>query len=195
VLFAISDYDYVNPQTPGDTNEENLSSVVILLFGVLASHQAKAQDPDPIPAIRQQYAAINRKPARYKKVKKELLNFSAEGGELVAYLSGPSIVKISATFYGEMGRVTDEYYYSNDKLIFIYRKYRHYSGHLTGKVVRTTENRYYFKDDKLIRWIDEKGQQVSSASSEFAAKEVEQLAWSKQFTEGARSKNPTIEDP
>ena len=86
-------------------------------------------------------------------------------------------------------------YYSNDKLIFIFRKYRHYSGHLTGKVVRTTENRYYFKDDKLIRWIGEDGKQVSSASSEFAAKEAEQLASSKQLTEGTRSKSPTIEDP
>lgn len=168
--------------------------VVIALFGVLASHEAKApQGPDPIQTIRQQYASINRGAAKYKKVKKELLGFSAEGGELVAYLSGPSIVKISATFYGEMGRATDEFYYANDKLIFIYRKHSHYNRPLTGKVVRTTENRYYFKDDKLIRWISE-GKEVSSASSEFAAKEVELLASSKQFTEGARSKNLTIED-
>lgn len=170
--------------------------VLIVLFGVLALPEAKAQrapGPDPIPAIRQQYAAINQKAAKYKKVKKELLGFSAEGGELVAYLSGPSIVKITATFFGEMGRATDEFYYSNDKLIFIFRKQSHYGAPLSGKVVRTTENRYYFKDDKLIRWIDEKGKQVSSASSEFAAKETEYLASSKQFSEGARSKNPTIE--
>jgi hypothetical protein len=133
---------------------------VIVLFGVVASSEAKAQGaqgPDPIPAIRQQYAAINRKIAKYQKVKKELLGFSAEGGELVAYLSGPSIVKISATFYGEMGRATDEFYYSNDKLIFVFRRHSHYRAPLTGKVVRITENRYYFKDDKLIRWIGEDG--------------------------------------
>ncbi|MFZ0751640.1 MAG: hypothetical protein WAM70_19930, partial [Pyrinomonadaceae bacterium] len=89
--------------------------IVIVLFGVLASSEAKAQGaqgPDPIQAIRQQYAAINRGAPRYKKVKKELLGFSAEGGELVAYLSGPSIVKITATFFGEMGKATDEFYYS-----------------------------------------------------------------------------------
>jgi hypothetical protein len=167
---------------------------VIVLFGVLASDEGKAQDPDPIPAIRQQYAAINRKTAKYRKIKKELLGFSAEGGELVAYLSGPSIVKISATFYGEMGRANDEFYYSNDKLIFVFRRHSHYRAPLSGKVGRITENRYYFKDDRLIRWIGEDGKQVSSASSEFAAKEAEHLASSKQFTEGARSKNPTIED-
>lgn len=168
--------------------------VVIVLFGVLASSEAKAQGPDPIPAIRQQYAAINRKTAKYQKVKKELLGFSAEGGELVAYLSGPSIVKISATFYGEMGRATDEFYYSNDKLIFVFRRHSHYRAPLTGKVVRITENRYYFKDDKLIRWIGEDGKQVSTTAPEFAQGEARLLASSKQFIDGTRSKNPTIED-
>lgn len=167
--------------------------VVIVLFGVLTSYEANAQGSDPIQAIRRQYAAINRNAAKYQKVKKELLGFSAEGGELIAYLSGPSIVKISATFYGEMGRATEEYYYSNDKLIFVFRKDSRYSRPLSGKVVATTENRLYFKDDKLIRWIGENGKQVSSADSEFGAKEAEYLASSKQFTDGARSKNPTIE--
>lgn len=168
--------------------------IVIVLFGVLASYDAKAQDHDPIQAIRRQYAAINRNAAKYKKIKKELLGFSAEGGELVAYHSGPSIVKITATYFGEMGRATDEFYYSNDKLIFIYRKHSHYSGHLTGKVVRATENRYYFKDDKLIRWIGEDGKQVSTTAPEFAQGETRLLASSRQFIDGARSKNPTIED-
>ena len=171
--------------------------VLIVLFAVLASYETKAQGaqgPDPIQTIRQQYASINRSAAKYKKVKKELLGFSAEGGELVAYLSGPSIVKISATFYGEMGRATDEFYYSNDKLIFIFRRHSHYRAPLTGKVVRTTENRYYFKDDKLIRWIGEDGKQVPATAPEFTQGESRLLASSKQFIDGARSKNPTIED-
>lgn len=171
--------------------------VAIVLCGGFASYEAQAQgaqDPDPIQAIRRQYAAINRGAAKYKKVKKELVGFSAEGGELVAYLSGPSIVKVSATFYGEMGRATDEFYYSNDKLIFAYRKHSHYNRPLTGKVVRTTENRYYFKDDKLIRWIGEDGKQVSNTAPEFSQAETRLLASSQQFIDGARSKNPTIED-
>jgi len=168
--------------------------VVIVLFGFLASHKVKGQVPDPIAAIRQQYANINRNAAKYRKVKKELLGFSAEGGELIAYFSGPSIVKISATFYGEMGRATDEFYYSNDKLIFIFRKQSFYRAPLTGKVMRTTENRYYFKDDKLIRWIGEDAKQVSHTAPEFAQVEARLLASSKQFVKGARSKNPAIED-
>ena len=167
---------------------------VIFLLGCSAFLQTKAQPQDPIQAIRQQYANINRKAAKYRKVKKELLGFSAEGGELVAYFSGPSIVKISATFYGEMGRATDEFYYWNDKLIFAFRKHSHYRTPLSGKVVRITENRYYFKDDKLLRWIGEDGKQVSTTAPEFGQVEARLLASSKQFVEGTRSKNPTIED-
>ncbi|HEX5703596.1 MAG TPA: hypothetical protein VFX97_10395 [Pyrinomonadaceae bacterium] len=170
------------------------AAVAMALFAVLAVYEAQAQGTDPIQTIRQQYAAINRGAARYKKVKKELLGFSAEGGELVAFTRGPSIVKITATFYGEMGRATDEFYYANDKLIFIFRKHSHYNRPLTGKVVRTTENRYYFKDDKLIRWIGEDGKQVSTTAPEFTQVEARLLASSKQFVEGAQSKNPTIED-
>lgn len=170
--------------------------VIVLLVG-LVSVEAKAQaaqSPDPIQNIRRQYASINRNLAKYRKVKKSLLGFSAEGGELIAYFNGPAIMKISATFYGEMGRMTEELYYSNDKLIFIFRKRSNYNAPLSGKVTSTVENRYYFKDDKLIRWIGEDGGLVAASAPEFGQSEQRLLASSKQLTEGARSKNPTIED-
>lgn len=168
----------------------------ILIFGAVASGQAGAQDPDAasLQTIRRQYAAINRNVAKYQKVKKQLTGFSAEGGQLIAYLSGASIVKISATFYGEMGRATDEFYYLNDKLIFVFRKQSDYRPPLSGKIVRTTENRYYFRDEKLIRWIGEDGKQVSATAPEFTQTKSRLLASSKQFVDGARSKNATIED-
>ena len=174
--------------------KKRLIAATLVLSALFTSVVIKAQSPDPIQTIRRQYASINRNTAKYKKVKKDLMGFSAEGGELTAYFQGPSIVKITATFYGEMGRATDEFYYSDDKLIFIFRRQANYTAPLSGKVVSTRENRYYFKDDKLIRWIDEDGKQVSTTAPEFAQGEARLLASSKQFTEGARSKNPTIED-
>lgn len=166
---------------------------VMALFGGPACSETSAQATDPIQTIRRQYATINRHAAKYRKFKEELSGFSAEGGELLAYLNGSSIVKISATFYGELGRATDEFYYSNDKLIFIFRKQSFYRRPLSGKIVRTSENRYYFKDDKLIRWIDEEGKQVSATAPEFPQVEARLLASSKEFVEGARSKNAVIE--
>lgn len=168
-------------------------AIIVLLSGISGLSKTRAQTQDPILAIRQQYASINRNVAKYRKVKKELLGFSAEGGELVAYLKGPSIMKISATFYGEMGRSVEELYYWNDRLIFVFRKQLNYSAPLSGKVTSTRENRYYFKDDKLIRWIGEDGGLVAANAPEFGQSEQRLLESSKELIDGARSKNPTIE--
>jgi len=171
-----------------------LTIAAILVFaGLSLSVAASPQTDDPIASIRRHYAEINRNPAKYKKVKKELLGFSAEGGQMLAYFQGPGIFKIAATFYGETGRASEEYYYWDNKLIFVLRTDHTYSKPLSGKIVRTRVNRLYFSDDKLIRWIDENGKQVASDASEYAEKQKEYLETSKLFTEGARSKKTTIE--
>lgn len=105
---------------------------------------ASPQPEDPIASIRQHYTEINRGASRYKKVKKELAGFSAEGGQLVAYLSGPNIMKMAAIFYGETGRASEDYYYWENKLIFVLRTTYRYSKPLSGKVVKTEMNRFYF---------------------------------------------------
>jgi hypothetical protein len=173
--------------------KRTLTASLILLSGFFASTVTSAQSSDPIQTIRQQYASINRNVAKYRKVKKELSGFSAEGGELIAYFKGPAIVKISATYFGEIGRATEEYYYVNEKLIFVYRKDSRYNRPLSGKIVSTAESRFYFKDDKLIRWLDAQGKQVGPETAEYSAKETDYLANSRQFTAGARGKSRTIE--
>lgn len=168
--------------------------IILLALSVLpALALTSGQAEDPIASIRQHYAQINGRAARYRKVKKELSGFSAEGGTLLAYFDGANIMKIAATFYGETGKTSEEYYYWDGKLIFVLRKESRYSKPLSGRVVATKENRFYFKDDKLIRWIDENGKQAASDTSEYADKQKEYLDSSKQFTEGARSKKATIE--
>jgi hypothetical protein len=151
------------------------------------------QTPDPIQSIRQQYAAINQRQGRYKKVKKELSGFSLEGGDLIAYFDGAAIVKIVANHYAEGGKVTEEYYYWNGKLIFVFRKDQRYNKPLSGKVVRTEENRFYFENDRLIRWLNETGKQVPSGADEYAQNQDEYLKTSTKFVDGVHSKNSTIE--
>jgi hypothetical protein len=169
--------------------------IFLLTFFVVSAYgEATAQTKDPIETIRQHYAEINRRVASYRKVKKEVAGFSAEGGDLIAYFHGPSIMKIAATFFGETGRTTEEYYYWDGKLIFVFRRESHYDKPLSGKVVSTIENRFYFSDDKMIRWIDENGKQIAAAASEYIEKQNDYLKTSKQFLAGARSARPTIED-
>jgi hypothetical protein len=146
-----------------------------------------------IQSIRQSYAAINRKQARYRKVKKDLSGFSAEGGVLTAYFDGQNIVKMLATYYGEMGRTNEEFYYRDGKLIFVLRTELNYDRPLSGKVIRTKMSRFYFNDDKLIRWIDESGKTMASDTAEYQEQEKDHLDTSKTLTEGARSSKKTIE--
>ena len=172
-------------------------STIVLVAVLFAGHSALAisqtESDVSINNIRRQYSAINNRSSRLKKVKKELSGFSLEGGQLLAYLDGPAIVKLVATHYGEMGRTSEEYYYSNGKLIFVFEKVFHYNKPMTGKAVRTTENRYYFDNDQMIRWIDENQKPVGLSSEEFPSKQKELLETSNIFVAGTRSKNPTLE--
>ena len=165
--------------------------ILISLTGALAL--TTPQSETDIQSIRQSYAAINRKQARYRKVKKELSGFSAEGGVLTAYFDGQNIVKMLATYYGEMGRTNEEFYYRDGKLIFVLRTELNYNRPLSGKVVSRKVSRFYFHDDKLIRWIDESGKTMASDSAEYQEQEKDNLNTSKTLIEGARSSNKTIE--
>lgn len=154
---------------------------------------ADAETAAAIQSIRGQYAAINKRAGRYRKVRKKLSGFSLEGGELVAYLDGPAVVKIVANHYGEGGRTLEEYYYSSGKLIFVYARESRYDRPLSGKVVRATEARFYFQNERLIRWLDEDGKQVASGSAEYQGKQDEYVETSRKFADAARSRNATIE--
>jgi hypothetical protein len=168
------------------------AAVITSIAGPLA-FTTNAQDDASIQKIRQHYATINRSTAKYRKVKKELSGFSAEGGQMIAYFDGQNLMKIDAKFFGESGRAAEEYYFWDGKIIFVLRTDYAYSKPFSGKVVRTEVSRFYFDNDKLIRWLDPAGKQVASTTSEFAEKQKDYLDSSKQFSEGARSSKTTIE--
>lgn len=150
---------------------------------------------DPILSVRERYAAINRGSAKYRKVTKELSGFSTEGGELVAYFDGPSIVKLTANHLGETGRALEEFYYRDGKLIFVFRRLDTYDAPLSGRVSKTVEDRFYFRDDRLIRWVDARSRPVAPGGDEYLETQALYLNNSRRFIEGARSPKPVIEAP
>jgi hypothetical protein len=169
-------------------------TILILALAVPAAFaNPGAQADDAIQSIRQHYAQINSSVPRYKRVKKELSGFSAKGGDLIAYFHGPSVMKMVANYLGESGKAAEEYYFWDGKLIFVLRTDFRYDKPLSGKVARKTEDRFYFSNDKLIRWIDENAKEVASDKPEYAEKQKEYLESSKQLSEGARGKSATIE--
>ena len=49
------------------------------------------------------------------------------------------------------------------KVDFVFRKQDTYDVPLSGKVVKTRVDRFYFSDDELIRWINETGNKLRGA--------------------------------
>jgi hypothetical protein len=173
-----------------------IAMMVVLISGFTAlttGHAARAPQADPIETIRQHYASINKSVPLYRRVKKELSGFSGEGGQLIAYFHGPSVMKMVATFFGETGKAVEEYYFWNGKLIFVFSTDNRYDKPLSGKVARKTESRFYFKDDKLIKWLGGDGKEVAPDSTEYAGKQADYLKIAKQLAEGANSTIKTIE--
>ena len=103
-------------------------------------------------------------------------------------------MKIAATFFGETGKSTEEYYYRDGKLIFVFRKESRYHQPLSGKVINTKENRFYFSNDKLIKMDPRERPARRYGFNQVAERQSEYLKSSKQFTEGIRSAKPTIAD-
>jgi hypothetical protein len=98
-----------------------------------------------------------------------------------------------ATYYGETGRTVEEFYYWDGAFIFVFRKQLTYDKPLSGKVVRTEEQRFYFENNKLIKWINEEKKEVPPANADFATNETDYLNTSQTLLKGARGKATTIE--
>lgn len=180
-------------------------ALVVFVVSLLASSgpasvagQASGNNPrekESISSIRERYAAVNKNLSKYRVVKKELSGFSTEGGELVAYFDGASVVKIAATHLGETGRSFEEFYYRGGELVFVFHRRETYDAPMSGKVSKTQEERFYFAGGRLIRWLDNRGRSVAPGRGEYSEAQARYLDSSRRFAAGAHSPDSTVEAP
>ncbi len=100
-----------------------------------------------IQDIRKKFQEINSRERSLKKVTKDILDESSEGGQADVYYDGDSLKKIIITHYGEMGKITMEYYIEDGSVFFIYTRQSTYDRpiYVKGSVVsRVEEDRCYF---------------------------------------------------
>ena len=114
-------------------------------------HKAPKTEKEIISEIRENFGAINYNIASYKKIKKDLIDQG--GGELAGYFKNKELKKMVATYNGKMGKEVSEYYFWINELFFVYTYDKPISMD-NSKVDNKNENRYYFYDNKLIRWLD-----------------------------------------
>ncbi len=142
-------------------------SVLLLLLSCL-SMQAGAQSV--IKDIRAKYKVIRDNISVYDTTYVELLDGSSEGGEAIAYFDKKKIKLIEATWYGESGKSSIQFYYHAGKLFFAFEQKHHYNRPVywdekmakesgdnevyDPKKSKIEEDRLYFSDGKLYKWID-----------------------------------------
>lgn len=61
-----------------------------------------------------------------------------------------------------------------------------------GKISSRTQNRFYFDDGELTRWINADGKIIESGA-DFKAQEKAQLQFAREMLVGARGKAKTIQ--
>jgi hypothetical protein len=126
----------------------------------ISSEKYKPQDFDKKKAvlhIREIFNKINKAVATAEIFEKNIEGESTEGGSVKAYKHNNEIIKIVYSVYGEMGKATDEYYFENGKLIFVFTQEFQYNMPMymeESKISKTIENRYYFYNEKLFLWLD-----------------------------------------
>lgn len=154
-------------------NKVLMISVLIFLavFTVQAQHSEKT-----LEQIRQWFKEVNAKTSQYRKVEYADIQinkdinaerYSMEGEEIyrlgnvhmTKFFEGVQIVKIVVDFYGDRQDLTSEYYFKDNNLFFVdkiwtvYKKPKWLEGFKETER-STVKNRFYFKDDQLIRWIN-----------------------------------------
>ncbi len=120
--------------------------------GSAAAEEHRAEDP-AILRTRAHFAQIEREVPGYRCRTLDLQGFSAEGGGLEACYAGNELRRLSTTYLGESGRGKEQYYFWGDSLEFLIRHSEHYSQPLSGKVVSSDEDRFYWSGGRLIRWV------------------------------------------
>jgi hypothetical protein len=152
---------------------------LMLVLPVIASAQT-APDTVKINFIKTQFADINKHSSTYRKVYRDDMGQSTEGGEATAYFDGKELKKIVSTMYGETGKGTSEYYFYNNKLIFyyeiIYRYNMPFYIHGGGKITSVYATRYYFDNSTIIKYLYKPKKTLSAKELDKEAKEDVQEA-------------------
>jgi len=133
-----------------------------------------------ISQIKLLYSQYNNEIIKYEKKEFDIVGESTEGGKLTVYYSTPKVVKkIIAIFYGETGKSITEYYVINEAPFFVFETNINYNNFIYKKNKTTQtkiENRYYFYENNMIKWLDDKGKSINSNADVFKNQEKNILA-------------------
>lgn len=147
-----------------------------------------------MPSLAQEDTALHRKvyaeiEGAVGKMKRSEVMTDVDGLEfqLQAWHDEGGIRKIVARVPGEDGDGSEEYYYKDGVLVFVFRHYA--AAAADGKKGAQVEDRFYLKDGALFKWLGSDKQPVSPKAEEFKI-EAERLASLSETFTAAFDKKP-----
>jgi hypothetical protein len=159
----------------------------------------KEEKQNTVLKIQQGYSQINSQIETFEKIKKDIWGESTEGGEAEYFIQNGEIQKIIATYLGETGRWQYELFYKKSKVFFVREKIYSYNRPIywdeeLAKEFGDSEifddnktivswNEYFFEDEKLIFWINDKQEETQENTQSFKEKEKSILGKNKGLLE------------
>jgi hypothetical protein len=149
--------------------------VMILLLLLCGSGLSFAQYDSIVKVNRVKYQQMHNKLDEYKTVKSTFTIGSGENVQGTAYYEGDDLKIIEIIYLSESGHRQIEYYFENGNLFFVWERKQAAEGTITLNAKGTQKNkpaktatdnsevpqhRYYFYEDKLIRWYDNEGTEL-----------------------------------
>lgn len=158
------------------------NNIILLLF-ILFPGASLPADESLIEEIRKEYKAIRNAMPTYSKQDIEVSGYSTDGSMATVYRDNNCRIRlIISRLYGESGKVIEEFYYKDGDLFFAFSQSHQYNApySVTEEIARDipspafdpektviTENRYYFVNNRMIRWLDRDKNPVNSDTDKF----------------------------
>lgn len=154
-----------------------------------------ANDRLGIPFIRSEYQAIRETLPRLATTQAEISDLSTEGGEATAFRDTDGRIRlIELTLYFDTGMTREDFYFSDGSLIFVLRARHVYNAPFylvqkeadamgleafDSKKTKIIEDRFYFEQGNMIRWLDDDRKVMTAESLSFKdnKKELQERAY------------------
>jgi hypothetical protein len=124
---------------------------------------------------------------------------SSEGGQMIAFFDKDDLKLMEVRLYGETGKRKIEYYFDNGQLFFVlntdYRYNRPFywdeekakenndTEYFDPNKTVINENRYYFENKRIIRWIKPNGEETNNKIEDYENLEIEILQYADKMKE------------
>lgn len=136
------------------------ATLAVTFIALPADGQTAARPMNPLATYPQRYALINRELPTYRTIAVDMEslgieNRSTDGGKVEVSCKGVETRRMVTIDYGEHGSTTTNFYFWNNALFFVQIQSQR-SDELYGPTVESSDDRLYYLNGKLMKWLDAK---------------------------------------